>query len=321
MAKRTDNALWRQFEQLVARIEADAGPLGLNVKSPDRIRCKITGRLREVDASIRTGVGTANVLVTIECRKRQPKQDVTWIEQLATKKTNIGAAHTIAVSASGFSDEAKILAAHHGIDLRHVTEVSAADINRLLHIDFVLFNHKRCSAARVALRFFRSLDWKMPDPQHVDFVLPPTTDPFAPIFKNIDTGRTWSVNDLWHQVQEVTDPFAGIERGAEPEVRTAAFPYPGNVTVETPDGPKVLGDVLLSLARSIVVEQVTIGQARRVEYTSPDGSAVQRVEFASKEHGPEEWRVSLQAPKDATDVDQLKTGGNRPEPKPRSRDC
>ena len=41
---------WRQFEKLVARIEADAGPLGLTVVSPDRIRCKITGRLREVDA-------------------------------------------------------------------------------------------------------------------------------------------------------------------------------------------------------------------------------------------------------------------------------
>ena len=41
---------WREFERLVARIEADAGPRGMTVTSPDRIRCKTTGRLREVDA-------------------------------------------------------------------------------------------------------------------------------------------------------------------------------------------------------------------------------------------------------------------------------
>ena len=316
LAKRNDNPMWRQFEQLVARIEADASPLGLTVKSPDRIRCKITGRLREVDASVRAGVGTATVLMTIECRKRRPKQDVTWIEQLATKKTNIGAVHTIAVSSSGFSDEAKALAAHHGIDLRHASEVSAAEINKLLRIDFVLFNHKRCSVARVGVRLFRSLDWKMPDPQQVDLVLPLTTHPYAPIFKNTETGRTWSVNDLWHQIQETTDPFAGIERGTGPEVRTAVFPYPGNVTVETADGPKLLGDVMLSVALSIDIEQVTLDQARRVEYTSPDGKAIQRVEFASRQSHPEEWRISLQAPKDATDVSQLKTGGNWPKPRP-----
>jgi hypothetical protein len=119
---------WRRFEELVARIEADAGPLGLTVTSPDRVRCRITGRLREVDASVRMKVGTADVLVTIECRRRRNKQDVTWIEQLATKKRAIGATHTIAVSASGFSREAIESAEHHGIDLRELSEISAADI-------------------------------------------------------------------------------------------------------------------------------------------------------------------------------------------------
>jgi hypothetical protein len=312
--KRNDNSTWRQFEQLVARIEADAGPLGLSVKSPDRIRCKITGRLREVDASVRASVGTASVLMTIECRKRRPKQDVTWIEQLATKKANIGAVHTIAVSSAGFSDEAKILAAHLGIDLRHLSDVSAAEINKLLRIDFVLFHHKRCSVARVGIRLFRFPAWAVPDPQQADFVLPPATDLYTPIFKNIETKRTWSINDLWLQLQEATDPFAGIERGAGIEVKTAAFPYPGNVTVDTATGPQLLGDVMLSVALSIDVEQVTLEEARKVQYTSPDGNAVQRVEFASRQAHSGEWRISLQAPKDAIDVSQLKTGGNWPEP-------
>lgn len=60
MAKRQKaSPEWKQFEQWVARIEADAGPRGLIISSPDRIRCKITGHLREVDASIRTRIGTS----------------------------------------------------------------------------------------------------------------------------------------------------------------------------------------------------------------------------------------------------------------------
>ena len=311
-SKRSGTSAWREFEQLVARIEADAGPLGLTVKSPDRIRCKITGRLREVDASVRAGIGTADLLLTIECRKRRPKQDVTWIEQLATKKNNIGATHTIAVSSSGFSDEAKALAAHHGIGIRYITEISATDVSRLLRIDLVLFNHRRCAAAGVGLRIFRPGAWTMPDPRALDIVLPPATDLHRSIFRNIENGRTWSINDLWCQLQETTDPFAGIERGASPEVRTALFPYPGNVTVETADGPQLLGDVLLSVALSIDIEPLTLEEARRVEYASPGGKPIQRVEFVSRLARPEEWRISLQAPKDATDASQLKTNGNWP---------
>lgn len=111
------------------RIEADAGPRGLLVKSPDRLRCKLTGRLREVDASIRAKAGTTELLVTIECRRRSRLQDVTWIEQLTTKKSSIGADRTIAVSASGFSAEAQIAASHAGISLRKISDLTVADIN------------------------------------------------------------------------------------------------------------------------------------------------------------------------------------------------
>lgn len=66
-ARRRSDPQWREFEKLIARIEADAGPQGIVVKSPDRIRCKLTDRLREVDATIRTKAGTAEMLITIEC--------------------------------------------------------------------------------------------------------------------------------------------------------------------------------------------------------------------------------------------------------------
>ena len=312
-APKTNIPEWRQFEEMVARIEADADSKGLIVTSPDRIRCKITGRLREVDASVRSKIGTTDILVTIECRKRAHKQDITWIEQLATKKKSIGAARTIAVSSSGFSSEAEIVARQQGIDLRQLSELSVAEINNLMQLDFVLFTHKRCAIERVEIRFFRSLDWSIPHPEEIDLVLPPQTDPFAIIFSNNETGATWSLNDLWLQLQEATNPFADIVQGMPPTVKTACFPFPGNVTLDTADGPKIIGDVLLSLALSIEVEQVDLESAKKVEYSSPDGIAIQRVEFESRESKAEDWRLSLQMPKDSKDIRELKTGGNWPD--------
>jgi hypothetical protein len=313
------SAEWRQFEELVASIEQDAGPLGLKVTSPDRIRCKTTGRLREVDASIRSQVGTAQVLVTIECRKRSRRQDVTWVEQLATKKQAIGADRTIAVSAAGFSDDAHAVARLHGIDLRSLSDVSAAEINSLLRLDFVLFTHKRCSIARVGIRLFRSHEWTVPDPAAVDFELPPDTATLRPIFYNSETGRRWSLNDLWHEVQQATNPFVGILKGQRPSIRTACFPYPGNVTVDTATGPQRIGDVLLSVALSLEVEKVDLEAARKVEYGVSAAPSLQRVEFASRDPSAKDWRISLQAPKDADDPSQIRTGGNWPQAREKRR--
>lgn len=117
-----DNSDWREFEKLVARIEESLSPKGAVVKSPDKIRDLVSGRLREVDASIRLQVGSTPILITIECRKRKGVQDDTWIEQLATKRSKIGAARTIAVSSKGFSSSASQTAQHYGIELRSLTD-------------------------------------------------------------------------------------------------------------------------------------------------------------------------------------------------------
>src|SRR5690242_12398236 len=114
---------WRDFEKLVTLIEKTLGPDGPTVKSPDRIRDLHTGNLREVDASIRHKVGSASILVTIECRFRGRSQDDTWIEQLAKKREKIGAAKTIAVSSTGFSSSAVKTAALSGIETRTMATI------------------------------------------------------------------------------------------------------------------------------------------------------------------------------------------------------
>jgi len=119
---------WREFEVLVARIEEAALPQGAILKSPDRIRDLTTGQMREVDASIRYKIGTTDILITLECRRRSRTADDTWIEQLATKKTKIGADKTIAVSSKGFTKPAEISAKQLGIELRTLCEITVADI-------------------------------------------------------------------------------------------------------------------------------------------------------------------------------------------------
>ena len=85
MVSKMETPEWREFEKLVARIEATAAPADVRVKSPDRIADLVTGTLREVDASIRYDIGTVPVLITVECRRHKDPQDVTWVEQLITK--------------------------------------------------------------------------------------------------------------------------------------------------------------------------------------------------------------------------------------------
>lgn len=124
----SENKPWREFEKLVAMIEFQAAPHGAVVTSPDRIRDLVTRRLREVDASIRYRVGTVDVLITIECRSGSRRADDRWIEQLAAKRQKIGAAKTIAVSAAGFTDSARLTAAHHCIDVCNLSEIQPSDV-------------------------------------------------------------------------------------------------------------------------------------------------------------------------------------------------
>lgn len=304
-----DDPEWRAFEQLVARIEQDADRTGVTVKSPDRIRCKITGRFREVDASICDRTGR---LTTVECRRRRGRQDVTWIEQLATKKKSLGAADTIAVSASGFSSGARQIAKVHGITLKDVRAVDTPALNPLLGLDLVQFSHKRVTIISVGLRFWSDRPWSPPAASDVDLWLNKDTDHFALIFEHVDEGNRWSVNDIWHQLQAAASPFEGIQKGTPPDVRTACFPYSGNVRVETPAGPQRLGDVLLRVALWIDVEAVTQRDAVKVEYGAADGEQHQRVEFISSEPDALGWRISLQSPKAAADEQTLAVGGHWP---------
>lgn len=118
--------LGREFERMVARIEETLCPVGAQIKSPDKIKDRVTGIDREVDASIRYTIGSAPILITVECRDRGSVQDITWLEQVKAKKDGMAANQTIVVSKEGFSKAAILYANQHGLILRQLSEVTEA---------------------------------------------------------------------------------------------------------------------------------------------------------------------------------------------------
>ncbi len=144
----------REFETLVARIEEKLCPLGASVTSPDRIRDRVTGQLREVDASIRYKLGSAPILITIECRDRGATQDITWLEQIKSKKESIGANQTIAVAKEGFSKPAKVYANQHGIILRQLEEVTDSFILQCMQGLKVFTREIRCPMRNYNVGFY-----------------------------------------------------------------------------------------------------------------------------------------------------------------------
>lgn len=129
-------------------------PTGAQFKSPDKILDKTTGLYREVDASIRIRVGSTPMLITIECRDRKGIEDVTWIEQVAQKKVDIGAAITIAVSTAGFSSGATRKAAAIGIQLRTLSKVTADDVANWLKAQCVTLDLRIWNLAGLALELY-----------------------------------------------------------------------------------------------------------------------------------------------------------------------
>jgi len=131
---------WKEFENLVARIERVLAPAGALVKSNDRIVNYKTGRKRQVDATIRYRIGPTPCLIVIECRKHKRRQDDTWIEQLVTKRINLRADRLIAVSATPFTPQAIMSAEGSFVELRQISELSDSIIYTWLKIRTINYN-------------------------------------------------------------------------------------------------------------------------------------------------------------------------------------
>lgn len=116
----------KQLQELVRRIEVELAA-GCEIRSPDHLPDRSTGRLREVDVSIRSEVGSQPLLIIEECRDHRRKVGPDYVEQIATKRDDVRASKAVIVSTAGFTKGARTKAEHHGIGLMTMKEALAEE--------------------------------------------------------------------------------------------------------------------------------------------------------------------------------------------------
>jgi hypothetical protein len=137
----------RFLEILVAHLQEFFGPEGIQVKSPEIFFDKGGNKIGEIDVTLRSDLGTSQTFVGIECRDRpsEPKdrtqphgrsrersrkdsrtrpQGRDWIREIQGKKEDLQVQKMIAVSSTGFTQEAIDLAKQFDIDLLYVSNVN-----------------------------------------------------------------------------------------------------------------------------------------------------------------------------------------------------
>jgi hypothetical protein len=271
----TSSQEWRQFEKLVARIEEAAAPIGAKVTSPDRVRELATGVLREVDASIRFRVGTADLLITVECRHRGRPGGRAWIDELAAKRQAIGASKTIAVSTSGFTKPAIVAAQILGIELRELTNVTVSDISKwfipgVVHI-CRLFVNIRCNVV---------LYEASGQPSKYAFTLM-GEDVDRPMF-SCDWIKSPFPISAFVPILEAAQPdrFVAIPLdGTKVDIEILVSWDTGELTLATTNGSRSVSLIELTVTASYQSAVCDISSGAHHEYKGPDGVRIQHSSF------------------------------------------
>jgi len=276
----TTHAESKEFEQLVARIEQAAAPRGAVVKWNERIPDIQTGTPRQYDVTIRHKVGTVDILVVIEVRKRKEKDDVTWLGILKEQREAAGASKIIGVSASGFSKELRRKAKLSAIELRTLSQISEADIEGwflpggAVHV-FRLIEDIRC---------FVVLYEDSGEPSEYGFWAPSVEDP---VCYEAKTKSPFAVRD-YLPLLEATHPelFFGVPfDGTKVELEFPIHWNRGELQVATTDGRK---DVhLLKLVANVSYQSAVCDLKTGVhhEYSNSEGTRIQHTAFNTELFG------------------------------------
>lgn len=285
---------WRSFEKLVSRIEKTLAGESVTVTSPDFIPCITTGTRREVDTSIRTRVGSAEILVTVECRDRVAAQDVTWIEQLAAKKKNIGAAKTIAVAASGFSAEATRIARENAIDLRVLDEITDEDIKSWIPMVGMVHVFKDCgfTGSPEILYFAEPGD----EPQEIVSQGRSSSSSAQHIFRG-PSDEPLSLNDIWLRADDQMKIFDKVPRDNKEHFVKLTVTPSDNLQICTPKGNRPVKAITLPMRLRWKHEYIPLSEAKIVRYKPADNvdplPEQVHVEFETKQASSNNLRLGF----------------------------
>lgn len=117
---------WRRFEKLVAKVQQDLAPNAL-VKHDDKIKGHNSGKLRQIDVTVKQKVGQYNMLIAIDCKDYRVPVDVKDVEEFVGLIKDIRANKGAMVAANGFTDTAKRVGEKAGLDLYRLVDAEAHD--------------------------------------------------------------------------------------------------------------------------------------------------------------------------------------------------
>lgn len=117
---------WKEFENFAFEIQKKLSPNAI-VKQNDKIRGK-SGRLREIDISIRQRVGQFELLMVIDCKRYKKPVDIKTVESFVGQMLDIGAHQGALVSSTGYTKSAITRAKLAGINLYHLGNTLSNDI-------------------------------------------------------------------------------------------------------------------------------------------------------------------------------------------------
>jgi Restriction endonuclease len=120
------------FQTLIAAIEESLSASECEVIESAKIPDKATGGMREIDVLIKGKISGHELIIGIECRDHKRPQDVEWIGDLVGKYKNLEVNKVIAVSSSGFTQEALARANFEGIKTLSLVDALSEDWATLL---------------------------------------------------------------------------------------------------------------------------------------------------------------------------------------------
>ena len=149
---RNTNGKW--LEELVKKFEELGLPPGFSIKSNVRSYRASGKQNNEFDLVIEGTVGTLSQKILIECRDRpsEGKQNANWLAEIEGKKRRHGFNMAVAVSTTGFTEDAiEASKIHHDVTLRKIERVS--DFTRLFSKQTVVIQERYIDTDKLNFTF------------------------------------------------------------------------------------------------------------------------------------------------------------------------
>ncbi|WP_156391925.1 MULTISPECIES: hypothetical protein [unclassified Nocardioides] len=252
----------RALELLIARLEAVASVGKAQIQSPEYFKESDSGTRREVDVTVRTKAGSADVLVMFECRERAGNQAVDWIDAIDGKRRAIGADVAVAVvGGGGFTEGARNAAAARGIQLRTVEEVSVDDVVSWLGLTELVIHTLEVLHVGFEITPFST------SPRFEDSTLNPLTGiasfpMFKPLFAKCRPNQTNRAADFDLVTADQLHAIAMRKYLEDHEMPKFAVSTPIRLTLSTPQDPAISAKTtdggLFPLARVIAIGDVRL---------------------------------------------------------------